>query len=551
MDGHRPDGTGKGRETGRRRAARPRLPAAVLLCAAVLAGCAGADAPGTRNVNIPAPAAATEKPQAVNGAPDSVLYLPLGRDVLVPLGATTDGMPSEDVGPFELRGETLAGALQLILSDYDISLAFESDKGLTSTVTVANLRGSLGKVVETVCGLANLYCAYENDMVVVKEVQTFTVKIPPISDDTGFITNISTGLQAITGSTATVDTSTRTIIYKASHRTADMAERYFQRMRASTALIVFETYIWEVSLNSENAMGIKWDLFEDFGKYNTGISFAGTSAVTAIGGNPVSIGIPTTQNIVGGVIPPTRMLQFISRFGATKTVSQPQITVLSGSKATFRAATKDTFVSSFAQTVDNGTSTVSVSTSNIDTGLNLEIMSAWDNATVYATIAIKLSDASVGDRIPFGDAGDNSFIQLPESTERELSTQVRVRPGDSILIAGLVKEEDTHNKEGLGFTKPFLPYARSATTANTELVFLMRPRVVVYTSPNEDEYFRAVRGTLAPAQGGSFDYDFAPLKGAAGSVSAAPAAEPDPGAPGSVSEPLSLSPDLLDPGRRG
>lgn len=480
---------------------------AVLL---VLQSCAGADVPGTRNVNIPVPEAAKERVDAINEAPDSVLYLPLGRDVLLPVGSTVDTLPQDYVGPFELRSETLAGALQLILADFDVSLAFESDQGLTRTVTVANLRGPLSRVVERVCSLADLYCAYEDDMLIVKDTQTFTVKIPPISDDSSFMSNISSGLSAIIGTSPTVDQSTRTIIYDASHRTADLALRYFQRMRASTAMIVFETYIWEVGLDSSNATGIRWDQFEHFGKFGTGIEFNGTSAVGAITGNAVSIGVPTTQSIAGG-IPANRILQFISKFGTAKTVSQPQITVLSGSEARFRAATEDTFVSQFSETVDNGTSTVSVSTSTIDTGLEVNITSAWDNATVYADISINLSDAEVGDQIPFGDANDNSFIQLPESTQRELETQVRVRPGDSILIAGLVQETDNFDKEGLGFTNPFIPYSRSATTRNNELVFLLRPRVVVYTSPEETEHYTAVRGEEL-RRSSAFDYDFSPLE---------------------------------------
>lgn len=487
----------------------------------VLAGCADADVPGSRNVNIPSPHAAEERREAVNDVAESVLYLPLGDDVLMPLGATTDNMPQERVGPFELRNETLAGALQLVLADYDIALAFESPEGMNRTVTVANLRGPLHRVVQRVCSLADLYCAYEDDMLVVKEQQTFTVKIPSISDDTAFINNVASGLQAITGSQATIDTSTRTIVYQASHRTADMAERYFQRMRASTALIVFETYIWEVTLNSDNATGVRWDQFASIGKFGTGVTLGSTAAVTAVGGTPINIGIPTTQSLSEG-IPPNRLFSFISRFGTAKTISQPQITVLSGSAARFRAAREDTFVSSFAETRDGDRSTVAVSTSTIDSGLNLEIASAWDNATVYADISIILSDSDVGAQVPFGDANDNSFIQLPESTQRELETQVRVRPGDSILIAGLVQESDNYSKDGIGFSNPFLPYSRSARTSNTELVFLLRPRVVVYTSPNESDFYNRVKGT-ATADMAGFDYDFSPFRGDNSSAPSSPA----------------------------
>jgi hypothetical protein len=186
----------------------------------VLAGCAPANVPGARSVNIPAPVTAEERRDAINERPDPVMYLPLGADALMPTVSEDDPLPNEYVGPFELRAETLAGALQLILSDYDVSLAFQSDEGLTRRITVANLRGPLNQVVHEVCGLANLYCAYSHGLLTVKETQTFTVKVPPLSQDTSFLQNVATGLTAIIGKAPVIDPSTHTIIYEATQRNA-------------------------------------------------------------------------------------------------------------------------------------------------------------------------------------------------------------------------------------------------------------------------------------------------------------------------------------------
>ncbi len=488
-------------------------------------GCAQADLPGARNVSIPNPEFASKREEAVNERPDSVLYLPLGRDVLVPEISADDPLPSDNVGPFELRGETLAGALQLILADYDVSLAFESDEGLDRRITVANLRGPLNRVVRRICGLADMYCAYEDGLLIVKETQTFTVKIPPISQDASFMSNVAKGLQAVIGTAPIVDESTRTLIYEATQRTAEVAERYFQRMRSNTALIVFETYIWEVGLNSGNSTGIQWDTLETLGKYTMNLDINGS--VGADFSNPISIGLPTTHGAEGGVFSPTDILDFMSNFGAVKTISQPQITVLSGSEAKLRAADTENYVSEISETIDNGQSSTSVSTSSVDTGFTISIASAWDNASIYADISILLSDVSEIEDFTFSSAGGgDTIIQLPKTTERELQTQVRIRPGDSLLIAGLVRESDNFSSSGPGFAEPFFPSSRTATAENLELVFLLRPRVIVYTSPSESEHYNAVRGAAfqqktkgaVPVSGDEngdeelvFEYDFAPL----------------------------------------
>lgn len=466
------------------------FPSAIcLICAAaLLQSCVRADVPGVRQASIPTPTSAEERREAVNERPDPVLYLPLGRDVLLPEISQADPLPSEIVGPFELRSETVAGALQLVLADYKIPLAFQSDAGLDKRITVANLQGPLGKVVNRICGLADLYCAYEDGMLVVKEKETFTVKVPPISQDASFMSNVAKGLQAITGKAPITDDSTRTIIYEATQRTAEMAERYFQRMRASTALIVFETYIWEVNLNTGNSMGINWSMLKSFGKFSGSIGLTGS--VGADFTNPISIGLPTTKG-ADGQISASDVVKFLSTFGAVKTISQPQITVLSGAEAKLRAADKENFVSRVSETIDNGQATTAVDTSSVDTGFTLTIGSAWDNASVYANIEILLTDVSEIQDFEFSsDASGSTKVQLPKTTERELNTQVRVRPGDSLLIAGLVRENDSFDKTGPGVLSPIIPTSRTTQSGNLELVFLLRPRVVVFTSPTENEQFR-------------------------------------------------------------
>lgn len=392
--------------------------ALMILTVPFLMSCADAFVPDGRGLKIPSPGMAEERPLAVNEKPDSVLYLPLGSDVLVPEAAGTQSLPDEVIGPFELRSETLAGALQLIMADYEIPLAFEFDEGLTRTITVANLRGPLNRVVERVCSLADLYCSYEDGLLVVKETQTFAVTIPPVGGDIDILGAMATGLAAITGATPITESGTRTIIYEATNRTSKLAERYFQKLRANTALIVFEVYIWEVNLSTNNNLGIDWSELARVG--GSTISLPG--AISATASTPVSIGLPTFNN--GGSFDTDNVLQFISTYGAVKTISQPQITVLSGAEATLRAADTQNYVSSLSRSVDNGEVTVSTETDSVDTGFTLTISSAWDNATIYGNIDIELQEFQGFDNF---DA-DGTTLRLPTTTERELSTQIRIRP---------------------------------------------------------------------------------------------------------------------------
>ena len=448
-----------------------------------LTACADGVGPTPREVDVPAPVAAQTRKEAVNENAQSILYLPLGQDVLMPQSESGQPLPSNIVGPFELRGETLGGALQLILDGTNIPVAFETDSALTQTITVTSLKGPMDVVVKEVCSLANMYCSFQNGILVVKDREIFTITVPPIgaaADATTLLQNISTAVGSITGETPVTDASTRTIVYRATQRTSELARRYFQRLRTNTALVVFETYVWEVSLNAGNSTGIRWSAFDQIGRLRFGINLSGAADTNV--GTPVSIGLPTAS--AGLNFATSDVFQFIAGYGTVKTISQPQITVLSGSSATLRVSDRQNYVASLSRTTtDGGTTTVSTTTDSVDSGFTLTIGSSWDNATVYSNINILLQELR---DIETFDENPDAVVQLPKTTERELRTQVRGRPGDTLLIAGLVREQDSMDKEGPGFKQPLIPTSRSAQTSNSELVFLLKPRVIVFTAPNED-----------------------------------------------------------------
>lgn len=461
-----------------------------LVLSALISSCAPMNVPKGRTVDIPPAVKAEPRTEALNEGREAVLTIPLGKDVLVPEIQVGETLPLDIIGPYELRSETLASALQLVLAGYDVPIAFETDLGLTKTVTVANLGGTVDQIVRKLCGLADLYCTYEGGILEVKEKETFTVSLPPL-DDAGF-ESIATGLEALSGAETVIDTSTRTLIYTVTQRNAERAARYFDRLRANTAMIVYETYIWEVQLDSSNSAGIRWDKLADLGEFNTEISL--DTDVSGINGTPITIGLPTKGNVnlaTGDVF------RFLTEQGAVKTISQPQLTVLSGSSASLRVAETRNYIESLSRTTDaDGDETVSTSTAQVDSGFTLDIASSWDKSTVYAEI-----DLSIEDFIEFEtfDAGSDDTLQLPRTSERELTTQVRSRPGDSILIAGLVRERDTYTSSGLGANTPIIPTGRSGATDNTELVILLRPRVVRYINQEEYEAEKVTEKLLAEA----------------------------------------------------
>ena len=464
-----------------------------------LTSCAPVDRPGARTPHVPVAKSPKTLLKGVNQGHEAILRIPLGEDVLVPRAVGYGALPDVHVGPYELRSETLASALQLLLADFDIALAFETELGLTERITVANLQGYLPKVVARICGLANLYCAYEDGLLTVKETETFVVDLPPITDQAGF-DQIATGLEVILGETPVVDTTTRVMVYNASHRTQRYVHKYFQKLRKSTALIVYETHVWEVSLDNENRTGINWTAMLTGSNFDLNITLPGAAPSGAAA--PISI----TPSFTGSKeLTTSSVLEFISQYGAVKTVSQPQLTVLSGATASMNISRSENYVSEVTRTTDDaGNSTFSATTDTLDTGLTLAINSSWDRSTVYGSLDITLNELL---NIETFSPNPDLTLQLPETTTRSLNTQIRVRPGDAVLIGGLVQERDNFNGSGPGFMKPIFETARAAKTTNIELVFLLRPRVIAFVSPEDAMSHNMKAQKKLPVQTGAISYD--------------------------------------------
>ena len=437
---------------------------------ALLFGCA--DLPDQPKIDITEPEMIKERMKAVNRHKDAVIYVRLGEDVLNPQRQADNVLPDERVGPYELRRETLAAALQFILDDYDIPIAIQSDLALTRTVTVSRLQGTLEQVVDRVCGLADLYCTYEDDMLTVKETEIFTVALPPIGEEAS--ESFLSGLDAVTGGSATLDTGTNTLVYSITHRQKRNVDKYFERLRNNTALVIYETQIWEVNLSNDNDLGIDWDLFSlQLSTFNLNFERLGELSAAGSGGIQTSgIQFISDELSFDGVV------QFLETQGAVKTISQPQITVLSGSTARLRIGNSQSFISEVQsiEGFDSGDD-ISVQTDVIETGLDIQIGSNWSDSTVYSELSIELQDLLTLDERSVG----GTTIQLPETSERTLETTVRIRPGDAMLIGGIVQERDDYSRSGpIGISR-FFSTTRSTEASNSELVFMMRPRVVVFT----------------------------------------------------------------------
>jgi hypothetical protein len=123
-----------------------------------------------------------------------------------------------------------------------------------------------------------------------------------------------------------------------------------------------------------------------------------------------------------------------------------------------------------------GTNTVN--TDSIDTGLTVNVSGSYENGVVFANLDIALTNL-VGLN-PTTSGGET--IDLPQTTDEKLDTSIRVRPGDNLVMAGLVTSSDSNARQGVPFIDDTrIPTYGDDTLQNHELVVVLKPSVVLFS----------------------------------------------------------------------
>ncbi len=544
-----------------------------------MAGCSGfaPDAKPTTGRN-PAVAEVPDKDETVRGEEEpAIVTLDIGESLHERKLASGDKLPGNIIIPTtNLEAVPVTAALQAVLSGTDVSLSWDSGTFDDHLVTVMNMSGPLPLVVQKICSGAKVFCSYRHGSLELKDKETFIVPLPPISKASslgglssaggggagagagspGGATSSSAGgtpgaasvesVSSAAGNTmadaisdlsndkARIDVQGGNIIYTTDTEGEDRVREYLEELRNGRPLVVLQLYIWEVTLNKENSEGINWQhlQFPKIGGHFESLDLsAPASSISAATTDAVTFGAVTA-----GKVSASLLASFLSTQGRTQTISNPQITFVSGSSAQFMVGGQTTYVSSVGQLVSatngiSGTTTGSgaagvgtntISTSSISTGLSIGVSGAYDNGVVFANLNLSLTNL-VGGTVPT-TTEDGETIGLPVTVNRQVSTIIRVRPGDNLVMAGMVTSNDSNTRQGLPLPGDArLPMYGDDNLANNELVVMVKPSVVLFADKSSSEEARKREEAAKPLPAALvIDKDGTKSMAMPGSVPAAP-----------------------------
>jgi len=247
---------------------------------------------------------------------------------------------------------------------------------------------------------------------------------------------------------------------------------------------------WQVIEGLPRSVNLSWGLTDKTGKTGFPGGSTTTSTVTALG--TATAGTVPTPGIfkiapysgifslgaAGTEVALSDIMQAIQQQGDVKILSSPTISTLNNQKAVIRVGSQDVFFITGAIATQYTVSQI-IQPMTIDIGIILDVTpQIAEDGTIIMNIHPSITDKTGEKTTPDGKS------TFPLLSVRETDTTVRVRDGQTIIIAGLMQERIEENYTGVPVLQsvPLMGNIfryKTETKRNSELVIMITPTLQV------------------------------------------------------------------------
>jgi len=257
----------------------------------------------------------------------------------------------------------------------------------------------------------------------------------------------------------------------------EIIARYIKALKERyTKQVILDVKIIEVSLSRDVNRGIDW---LDLSNYLMGTNRV---AFNTLGGTVSMENTETPVRItISGNPSIDAILSFLGKYGKVKILSNPRIRVLHAQPALISVGTSIGYIKKIEKETssESGTTTTSmtVDTSSLFEGILLGITPyiTENNQVILQIVPIK-SDILELEKAQF--EGGSYFVTLPKVNLREMSSIIKTKPGDLVVIGGLILEKKENNEKRVEIPIIDKIFRKKQNySSKTELVILIRVKV--------------------------------------------------------------------------
>jgi general secretion pathway protein D len=296
--------------------------------------------------------------------------------------------------------------------------------------------------------------------------------------------NTSKGIDASTRITA--QKSSNQLLVRTRPAQWKEIESAIKRLDNAPLQLQIETRILEVNLTGELDLGVQWYLGRLAGNSSSTTVANASGSQGALGGGGAGLGSDSLfYSFVSSNLQVA--LHALETNGRTQVLSAPSLVVMNNQQAQIQVGDNIPISQTTVNTTNSDTTLSSVE--YVQTGVILDVVPRINpGGLVYMDIQQQVSDA---DTTSTSDTQTN-----PRISTRSVSTQVAVQSGQTVLLGGLIKQDNADSVSAVPYLGkiPGLRWLFGTTSkskARTELIVLITPRVITSSSQSRqvtDDY---------------------------------------------------------------
>jgi MSHA biogenesis protein MshL len=258
--------------------------------------------------------------------------------------------------------------------------------------------------------------------------------------------------------------------------------------------VLLEARIVEVTLGKDSQIGMDWNKAFLLSGTSAGLGSTGTTAgATFLSGQTINTNVTADQGLFQLVVNNLRVNAVLSALASDnklQVLSAPRISTLNNQKAILRVVREEAYFLQTSQATPSGGLGGPIITTNITplvvpVGIVLDILpQVGDDGFITLAVNPSVSEVVTVRSLTVGsDSGGGASATLPVVDRRDLDTVVRMRTGETLVLAGIIKSQDGSDDRGIPFLKDLpligaLFTKKEKSKVRTELAIFITPTLV-------------------------------------------------------------------------
>jgi hypothetical protein len=505
------------------------------LVTAVLSGCASTSNPVAREFADKAPVTEKAAVDAMTTQWNAPSVEREGKPMLVLV--TPFSVPAE-VRSKQIRLELESGAtvkdLVAVMANLGYSIILADKEAGEKQFYLPRFSGTVGNLLNTVSRATDVWFTWTDGTIVVSSTEKVSVSLP---QEEALSAKVAEGLKGL-GAEAAASWEAGMVTLPVTPSQLAKVRTFLQRMTNNAALVSLQVAILNVQLNQSAKQGIDWtklqlavgskfapsgiqtmdgfhpvqgnsSFYTTEGKPlgaatgssstngstsgTTSGSTSGSTSGTTTGSNTTVVDTALTAvGLAGGGLKGlitssafsfTGLFDFLQTYGSTETKQNVVLKTVGGTSVELKSLTQTPYVESVSVTsTGNGTGSAgavgSAKTAKADDGLSLKLTPTFDASANTVTIKMDLSLKAVLGFNQLSAGNQIGNLSQPTTAERSFNDVLRVRPGQTVVVGGLVYDSIGKDGNNLNFVDENGRFAHKGLSVTRNSMFIVvRPSV--------------------------------------------------------------------------